>query len=113
MSVPGGPTPDPAALAEAIAARVAEHPSVAALHGGPFGTVATYLPGRRVIGVAVDEADGSVELAVVARLDTPLPELIAELRRWVSALAGQVAVHVLVADVTTADTVDGEPAGPT
>ncbi len=113
MSAPGSPTPDPAVLAEAIAARVAEHPSVAALHGGPFGTVASYLPGRRVVGVAVDESDGSVELAVVARLGTPLPDLVAELRRWVSALAGPVAVHVLVADVATADTGDDEPADST
>lgn len=110
MSVPGSPTPDPAALAEAIAARVAEHPSVVALHGGPFGTVATYLPGRRVIGVAVNETDGSVELAVVAYLGTPLPGLIAELRRWVSALAGPVAVHVLVADVATNGAEPADPA---
>ena len=104
-------TPDPAVLAEAIAARVAEHPGVASLHGGPFGTIASHLPGRRVVGVVVDEQDGSVELAVVARLGAPLPELTAELRRSVVALAGPVAVHVLVADITTARTRDDEPVG--
>lgn len=107
---PDSPDPDPGVLAEAIAARVAEHPGVTALHGGPFGTVASYLPGRRVVGVVVDETDGSVQLAVVARLGTPLPELTADLRRWVSALTGPVAVHVLVADVATTDTGDDEPA---
>lgn len=117
MPTAGSPDLDPALLAAAIAARVAEHPSVAALHGGPFGTIASYLPGRRVLGVAVDETDASVELAVVARLGTPLPELIAELRQWVSAMAGPVAVHVLIADVTTADVTtadagDGERADP-
>lgn len=104
MPVTGSTAPDPAALAEVIAARVAEHPAVAGLHGGPFGTVASYLPGRRVVGVAVDETDGSVELAVVARLDIPLPELVADLRRCVSALAGPVAVHVLIADIVAAGT---------
>jgi hypothetical protein len=105
------PTPDPAALAEVIAARVAEHPDVAALHGGPFGTVASHLPGRRVIGAVVDETDGSVQLAVVARLGTPLPELTADLRRWVSALAGPVAVHVLVVDVAIDEPDGGDPVG--
>jgi uncharacterized alkaline shock family protein YloU len=110
MPAPDSPAPDPGVLAEAIAARVAEHPGVAALHGGPFGTVASYLPGRRVVGAVVDETDGSVQLAVVARLGTPLPELTTDLRRWVSALAGPVAVHILVADVATTDTGDDEPA---
>lgn len=104
MPVTRSTAPDPAALAEVIAARVAEHPGVAGLHGGPFGTVASYLPGRRVIGVVVDETNGAVELAVVARLGTPLPELVTDLRQRVSALAGPVAVHVLIADIVAAGT---------
>lgn len=103
------PRPDPAALADTIAALVSRHPSVVALHGGQFGTIACYLPGRRVVGVAVDETDGSVQLGVVARLDVPLPTLIAELRGQVVALAGPVAVHVLVADVVTEQPGDEQP----
>lgn len=103
------PTTDPAAVAEAVAARLTEHPSVVALHGGPFGTVATHLPGRRLVGVVVDETDGAVQLAVVVRLDAPLPQLVAELRQWVSAETGAVAVHVLVADIVIEDAHDDDP----
>lgn len=105
------PFQDPAALVEALAARVVEHPSVVGLHAGPFGTIASYLPGRRVVGVSVDDSDGSVQLAVVVRLDAPLPQLTAELRQWVLAVTGPVAVHVLIADIAT-DEVDGDPVEP-
>lgn len=103
MPAPDTRTPDPAVLAEVIAQRVAEHPSVAGLDGGPFGTVASYLPGRRVVGVRVDETDGSVQLAVVLRLGDPLPQVVAELRQRVTGVAGPVPVDVLVADLRTAE----------
>lgn len=109
LPVAGTQRPDPAALADAVAARVAEHPSVVALHGGPFGTVATHLPGRRVVGVTVDETGASVQLGVVFRLDSSLPQLVAELRQWVSAITGAATVHVLVADIATGESDDGEP----
>ena len=54
-------------LAEAVAAAVLAHPGVARLSGGPFGTIASYLPGRRVIGVRLPLEDTDpVEIAVVA-----------------------------------------------
>ena len=59
---------DPA-LAEAVAAAVLAHPGVARLSGGAFGTVASYLPGRRVVGVRLPLEDTDpVEIAVVARM---------------------------------------------
>ena len=48
---------DPA-LAEAVAAAVLAHPGVAPLSGGPFGTIASYLPGRRVVGCGCRSQDG-------------------------------------------------------
>jgi hypothetical protein len=87
---------DAAAIADAVRA----HPGVARLDGGPFGTVATYLPGRqRVVGVRVGVGDEPVELAVVARLGLPLPRLGAELGAIVQRVCGPVAVEVTFSDV--------------
>jgi hypothetical protein len=85
--------------AVAVAAAVLEHPGVARLDGGPFGTVASYLPGRRIDGVRIGIGDEPVELAVVARLGIPLPQLGAELGEIVRRLCGPVPVEVIVSDV--------------
>ena len=47
-------------VSERIAARLLEHPDVAELHGGPYGTTATYLAGRRVVGVRVGTLEDGV-----------------------------------------------------
>jgi len=86
---------DPAELAAAVLA----HPGVARLDGGPFGTVASFLPGRRVDGVRIGIGDEPVELAVVARLGTPLPQLAAELGAIVHRVCGPVAIEVTFSDV--------------
>ena len=41
---------------DAVAAMVRGCAGVSALDGGPFGEVASYLPGRTVPGVAIDES---------------------------------------------------------
>ena len=93
-------------LAEAVAAAVLAHPGVARLSGGPFGTIASYLPGRRVVGVRLPLGDTDpVEIAVVARMGMPLPLLADELGAAVVAVVGPVAVDVTVADVETAEVV--------
>jgi len=105
----------PEVLADAIAQRVLDHPAVAHLHGGPFGTVASYLPGRRVEGVRVDEeADGAVDLSVVVWVGTPLLPVVAELRHRVAEVAGPVRVNVTVADLYSPeeDHLDGPPGDP-
>ena len=91
--------PDPAALAERVAAAVTAHPAVAGLHGGPFGAVATYLPGRRLVGVRIGEGDEPVEVAVVLRADQPIPDVVRALRREISKLCGGAAVDITVADI--------------
>lgn len=102
------------ALADVIAQRVLDHPAVAHLHGGPFGTVASYLPGRRVVGVRVDEADGSVDLSVVLWVGAPLLPVVAELRHRVAEVAGPVRVNVTVADLYSPeeDDLGGLPGDP-
>ncbi|MEO3870517.1 hypothetical protein ABGB18_17015 [Nonomuraea sp. B12E4] len=96
---------DPAAVhgrsavgeAGGIAERVRGCPGVAGLSGGPFGTVATYLPGARLSGVSVDER--AVEISIVATLDRPLPETADEVRRAVADLVGERRVNVRIDDI--------------
>lgn len=83
-------------LAALIAGSVREHPSVHRLHAGDFGVITTLAPGRRLTGVRMGP---TVEIAVVARLDRPLPQVVAELRERVQQLAGNVPVDVTIADV--------------
>ncbi|MGQ0480884.1 MAG: hypothetical protein ACT4O0_07655 [Pseudonocardia sp.] len=93
-----------AELAEVVRA----HPAVVSLSGGPYATVATYLPGERLFGVKFGAAGEPVEIAVVLRLTGPLPPIVAELRREVSARCGGAPVDVIVTDVV----VDPPAAGP-
>ena len=83
--------------AEELSDRLLAHPSVARLHGGQYGEIATYLPGRRVTGVRVGER--TVEVAVVLRLDRPLPPVLAELRAELADAVGGMPLDITVADV--------------
>jgi hypothetical protein len=91
--------PDPAALAERVAAAVTAHPAVAGLHGGPYGAVATWLPGRKLVGVRIGVGDEPVEVAVVLHSDRPIPDVVRALRREVSGLCGGAAVDITVSDI--------------
>jgi hypothetical protein len=95
----GTPPTDPAVLAELVAEAVTAHPSVVRLDGGAFGTVATFLPSRRLVGVHVGRPGEAVEIAVVLRLDRPIPDVVASLRSTVRALCDGAAVDVTVSDV--------------
>ena len=98
----GGVAQDPA-LAEAVADIVLGHPGVVRLSGGPFGAVASYLPGRRVVGVRLPLRDTDpVEVAVVARLGFPLSLLAAELGELIAAVLGPVVLDLTVSDVAEA-----------
>ena len=83
--------------ADAVAAAARGCPLVAGLTGGRFGEIATYRPGRRIIGVR--QADGAVEVHVVARWGTPLPELAEAVRAAVTPYAGGLPVAVFVDDI--------------
>lgn len=103
--------PDPSSRVSALAAALVAHPGVARLDGGPFGTVTSHLPGRRrILGVRIGVGDEPVELAVVARLGMPLPQLAEELGAVVRGLLGPVAVEVTFSDVVPA--VEAGPARP-
>ncbi|MBN9755091.1 hypothetical protein Ae406Ps2_5702 [Pseudonocardia sp. Ae406_Ps2] len=98
--------PGPQAVADAVLA----HPSVLRLDGGPFGAIASYLPGHRVQGVRLADP---VEIAVVLRLGRPFAEVADEVADRVRAVLGDdtLAVDVTVAGVGAAGGVEG-PAAP-
>lgn len=89
-----GPTTEPADLAARAALSVE---GVTGLHGGSFGEVATYLPGRNVAGVTVRDEGTTVHLAVAFGAD--LRRVADEVRRRVAAVAPE-PVEVVVEDVT-------------
>lgn len=103
--------------AELVAAAVLAVPGVAGLHGGTFGEVATYLPGRRVHGVRFEPDDarahggpGRVEVHVVVRYPTPIATVAARIRTRLAPLTGDRAVDVHVEDYGLDDEApDGSP----
>ena len=86
---------------DAVTTAVAACPVVAGLAGGSFGEVATYLPGRRLLGVRL--AGEELEIHVVARWGTPLPEVADAVRTAVSPLVGGRAVTVFIDDIEVPD----------
>ena len=82
---------------EAVAAAALGSPLIAGLTGGRFGDVATYLPGRRVLGVR--EADGTIEVHVVAKWGRALPEVADVVRAAVAPHVGDTPVAVFVDDI--------------
>ncbi len=86
-----------AAEADAVAGAVLRCSGVAGLHAGGLRQIATYLPGRRVVGVRVD--DETVEVAVVAAFGVPVEVLAGQVRAALVPLARGRPVDVYVADV--------------
>ncbi len=82
---------------EAVAAAALGCPLIADLTGGRFGEVATYRPGRRILGVRM--VDGEIELHVVAKWGAPLPEVAEVVRAAVAPYAGGLPVAVFVDDI--------------
>ena len=84
--------------ADLVAAAVLATPVVAGLHGGRFGEVATYLPGRRVSGVRLEPGSVEVHLssyypASVADVGTAVRTALAPL------LPSGTTVSVVIEDV--------------
>jgi hypothetical protein len=90
-----GRGPVPERIAEALLA----HPGVAALSGGPFGTIATYLPGRRLPGIVLGDGGEPDRIAVVLHYGAPVEATAADLRRIVAAESGARRVDVTVTDL--------------
>ncbi|RBY80367.1 hypothetical protein DQ239_04785 [Blastococcus sp. TF02-09] len=98
MSGSPSPVTVEATTADAVAAAVLRCPAVAALHpGGLLHRTVTYLPGRRVDGVRVD--DDRIAVSVVGRQGIPVVLLADQVRSAVAPLAGGRRVDVHVADL--------------
>lgn len=92
------PDPHPLSPAEIVAAAVLAVPGVVRLHGGRFGELGTYLPGRRVTGVRIDDEGTEVHVVVSDRV--PVPQTAGRVQRAVSAIA-PMPVRVHVEDIDT------------
>ncbi|GIG23670.1 hypothetical protein Cch01nite_43940 [Cellulomonas chitinilytica] len=92
------PSPEPLSPAEVVAAVVLAVPGVVRLHGGRFGELGTYLPGRRVTGVRI--GDEGTEVHVVLSDVVPIPRVAAQVQRAVSAVA-PMPVRIHVEDIDT------------
>ncbi|WP_219418699.1 hypothetical protein [Pseudonocardia nigra] len=88
--------PDP----DRIAAAVLACPQVAGLHGGRFGEVATYLPGRRVTGIRITPTEVAVH--VVARYPAAVTEIDRGIRRALHGRTGGLPVTVVIEDLAVA-----------
>jgi hypothetical protein len=73
-------------------------PDVASLSAGTFGEVRSYLPGRSVPGVTVDE--DAVAVHVVARFGPPLGAIVEQITTAVSPLLAGRHLRVTVEDLT-------------
>lgn len=82
--------------AERIAEAVLAVPGVVDLHSGLFGEVATYLPGRRVPGIAIRDDDGEVHL--VADLAYDLQAVATAAREAAEEITGK-EFSVVIEDV--------------
>ncbi len=99
---------DVADPAELIADAVASCPGVARLATGSRVEIATYLPGRRVHGVRM--GDGVVEIHLVARPGTVLPDLAEAVRQAVATVVVAQAIDVFVDDLELDPKVDAAEA---
>lgn len=97
--------PTPSTDADRIAAVVLSCSSVAGLHGGRWGEVATYLPGRQVAGVRVHP--DLVEVHVVGVYPTPVADIARQVRTALHPETGETPIQIVVENY--ADPADEQP----
>ena len=85
--------------ADDLAALVLAVPDVVRLHAGRLGEVATYLPGRRVVGIKL--ADDLIEVHVVVGGRTPVRDTARLIHAAVATLVA-TPVHVYIEDLALA-----------
>lgn len=88
--------PEEVTLADTVVAGVLMVPGVARMHAGMFGEVATYLPGRRVIGVQIHNDATAVH--VVLSWDVDIASTADLIREVVEPLVG-TPVDITVQDL--------------
>ncbi len=91
------PQPAPVDLSDRLVAAVTSVEGVASMHAGMFGEVATYLPGRKVIGVQIRPDVTNVD--VVLHWGVSIPATAERVRGVVQKMV-DTPVRVTVQDVT-------------
>jgi hypothetical protein len=86
------------ALLRALADRIDGAPSVARRSGGPFGSVAAYLPGDRIEGLRLLEGD-ALEIHVVMRWESTVDEVEREVLDAARELWPSDAVNLVIDDI--------------
>lgn len=90
-------TPDASSeLVDRVRVAVLAVPGVVGLHGGPYGVAATYLPGRRVVGIR--HREDRLEVHVMVTSGRPVQQVADDVRRAVRPLVDQ-PVHITVEDI--------------
>jgi hypothetical protein len=82
---------------DAVAAAVRACPGVSGLHGGRYGEVTTFLPGRVVRGVVV--GGGRVRVQIRSAWGTQAPSLAAVITAALAPLTGNRPVDLAIADI--------------
>ncbi len=88
---------EPGTDADHLAAAVMASPLVAGLHGGAFGEVATYLPGRQITGIRITDSD--LEVHVVGRFPATAAEIAAQVRAAAAPWGRGLPINVTIADL--------------
>ncbi|MDQ1722203.1 MAG: hypothetical protein QOI26_1937 [Pseudonocardiales bacterium] len=101
-------SPDEAALVDgiavdAVAAAVQGCPAVDDLDGGRLGGAATYLPGRRVPGIRID--DDRIEVYVRGVWDQPVSLIAGQIRQALATLSGGRVIDIVLTDIAEPDSV--------
>lgn len=92
---------------DALAAAVRSCAGVDDLDRGPLGSVATYLPGRQLLGIRI--GSDRVTLQVRGKWDVPVGELAAQIRLAVAPLVAGRTVDIIVADLADPAPPHGAP----
>ena len=87
---------------EAVATAVRGCPAVDDLDGGRLGGVATYLPGRRVPGIRIDET--RIEVHVRGLWNQPASLIAQQIRTALATLSGGKVIDVVLTDIAAPPT---------
>ncbi|HEY0165570.1 MAG TPA: hypothetical protein VGB75_00880 [Jatrophihabitans sp.] len=96
---------------DAVAAAVRGCPAVDDLDGGRLGSVATYLPGRRVPGIRIE--DNRIEVHVRGVWGQPVGLIAQQIRGVLATLSGGRVIDVVLTDVADPGQAKAPLASPT
>ena len=91
---------------DAVASAVRACPGVSDLAGGRFGDATSYLPGRRLTGVAV--RDDAVRISVRAKWGVAATDLFDQITLALTPIASKRRIEVVIAEIDNPPWVAGQ-----